>query len=432
LRFFYDADGNLIQDDRWNYTWDAENRLIKQETRWQGASAIAGMPILRFEYKYDAYWRRVEKKISTWNSTSFQQSKLTKFAYDGWNLVAEWESLNSSTLNLARTHHWSPDLSGTLQGAGGVGGLVLTRHHASPGGQTSSYVPAYDGVGNVLALYDTATGKRAAKYQYGPFGEILRATGTMAKENPFRWSTKYCGEETALSYYGYRYYDPMAGRWLSRDPIGERGGNHLNRFVGNQPTHKIDSLGFKEKRTCEITILHGDLGDMRRWQKRKRKQKEPFQCGDGVGVVSCFANRINADISNDWPGHGVDGMPDIPGFMDAQDTTKYIAGAQAGEVEAEKRCNTPSCCKEVVIKNLCSQWGGTWLDRMAKGWLCNYTNKYSCEKKAWERPRLEEIMNDFSLRTGMAPKPNTYLPQGEPLPAEWNEEMWGFERYEGN
>ena len=36
-----------------------------------------------------------------------------------------------------------------------------------------------------------------------------------------------------INIYGYRYYDPLTGRWPSRDPIGERGGWNLYRFVGN-------------------------------------------------------------------------------------------------------------------------------------------------------------------------------------------------------
>ena len=46
-----------------------------------------------------------------------------------------------------------------------------------------------------------------------PFGEVLRATGPMAKANPFRFSTKYQDDETDLLYYGYRYYNASTGRW---------------------------------------------------------------------------------------------------------------------------------------------------------------------------------------------------------------------------
>jgi RHS repeat-associated protein len=46
-----------------------------------------------------------------------------------------------------------------------------------------------------------------------------------------------------LYYYGYRYYDPVTGRWPSRDPIGERGGVNLNGFVKNDGANRIDLLG---------------------------------------------------------------------------------------------------------------------------------------------------------------------------------------------
>jgi uncharacterized protein RhaS with RHS repeats len=45
----------------------------------------------------------------------------------------------------------------------------------------------------------------------GPFGELIRATGPMAKLNPFRFSTKYQDDETDFLYYGYRYYNPSTG-----------------------------------------------------------------------------------------------------------------------------------------------------------------------------------------------------------------------------
>ena len=46
-----------------------------------------------------------------------------------------------------------------------------------------------------------------------------------------------------LNYYGYRYYDPVTGRWVSRDPIGERGGANLYAFVRNESTGRTDILG---------------------------------------------------------------------------------------------------------------------------------------------------------------------------------------------
>jgi RHS repeat-associated protein len=91
------------------------------------------------------------------------------------------------------------------------------------------------------AADNTSTGQ--TRYDYAPFGEVLRATGPMATTCPFRFSTKYTDDETDLLYYGYRYYNPSTGRWLSRDPIQEMGGLNLYGFVNNSSVNRIDLLG---------------------------------------------------------------------------------------------------------------------------------------------------------------------------------------------
>jgi hypothetical protein len=53
------------------------------------------------------------------------------------------------------------------------------------------------------------------------------------------------GFVAVLIYYGYRYYDPVTGRWPSRDPIDERGGMNLYGFVGNDGVNQWDLLGLK-------------------------------------------------------------------------------------------------------------------------------------------------------------------------------------------
>lgn len=109
-----------------------------------------------------------------------------------------------------------------------------------------------------LARWNSRKRSVSAVYEYGPFGELLRATGPMAKANPFRFSTKYEDDETDLLYYGHRYYNPSAGRWASGDPINELGFNlligsqarfnsdeekNLYAFVHNDPMNLIDADG---------------------------------------------------------------------------------------------------------------------------------------------------------------------------------------------
>jgi RHS repeat-associated protein len=183
-----------------------------------------------------------------------------KFVYDGWNLLAE---LNATNNNIARSYLWGNDLSGTIQGAGGVGGLLFIRDVPSAIGYCA---PAFDGNGNVAALVSMSGGTNCATYEYGPFGEVLRATGPMAKANPFRFSTKYQDDETDLLYYGYRYYNASTGSWISRDPIEEigfrtssspqrksrfdlvlptRADPNLAAMVNNNPVNKCDFRGLR-------------------------------------------------------------------------------------------------------------------------------------------------------------------------------------------
>jgi RHS repeat-associated protein len=81
----------------------------------------------------------------------------------------------------------------------------------------------------------------------------------MANANPFRFSTKYQDNETDLLYYGSRYYTAITARWLSRDPVGERGGRNLMAVTRNDFQNGIDLFGLCEpgsisKAHCEVTI----------------------------------------------------------------------------------------------------------------------------------------------------------------------------------
>jgi RHS repeat-associated protein len=195
----------------------------------------------RLEFTYDSQSRRISKKVfdgaSARSNFSLQPSAFSLFVYDGWNLLAEL----TSDLRPLTSFVWGLDLSGSQQGAGGVGGLLfISDRQAGPG---NSHALAYDANGNVVALVDSQTGKISAQYNHGPFGESLKASGSMAKTNPFRFSTKYTDDETDLVYYGYRYYRPVSGRWISRDTIEERGGNNIYNFVCNNPISRIDMFG---------------------------------------------------------------------------------------------------------------------------------------------------------------------------------------------
>jgi RHS repeat-associated protein len=250
--YTYDADGNLLTDGRWTNSWDAENRLLSMTSL---STAPSGSQ-LQLAFTYDYMGRRIQKLVSTNNGT-YVGEYTNKYAYDAWNCLA---ILNPSLI-LSNTFLWGSDLSGSLQGAGGVGGLIKVAYY---GATTTNCFVAYDGNGNVSALVNAANGVTVANYDYGPFGELIRLSGPMAKLNPLRFSTKYDDDETDFLYYGYRYYNPSTGRWLSRDPIEEKGFQVYSRsrsrrsglepnlyvFVKNSPLNYSDALGLK----CRIAL----------------------------------------------------------------------------------------------------------------------------------------------------------------------------------
>ncbi|MBM3881488.1 MAG: RHS repeat-associated core domain-containing protein [Verrucomicrobia bacterium] len=247
--FLHDTDGNLTQDGRWTYTWDGENRLVKMVKRFLGTdTAKVWDPVAQqmrlFEkltFEYDHRGRRIAKRY--FETASIATPIVTcLFLYDGWNLICELDAGK----NRLRTYVWGTDLSGTLSGAGGVGGLLWVNNYqttyAGKSQPTGVHFVAYDGNGNVAALVNAASGITQARYEYGPFAEPIRTTGDLADANPFRFSTKWTENESGLLYYGYRYDNPTTGRWLNRDPIEELGGLNNYLLARNSPIGTCDIL----------------------------------------------------------------------------------------------------------------------------------------------------------------------------------------------
>jgi RHS repeat-associated protein len=233
--YTYDLDGNLTFDGLWNYEWDAKNRL-----KTMAMTNISGIPDSerkKLNFAYDYMGRRISKTVSEWDGDeNFIEQSTVRFLYDGWNLVA---ILNSQS-SLLQSFLWGQDLSGTMDEAGGVGGLLMMTQHTPA---VSRHFAAYDGNGNVAALINAGNSSVSARYEYSPFGETQRATGALARDNPIRFSSKFTDEESGLVYYGYRYYSPELGRWINRDPIEEVGGLNFYAFVANNSINRFDPFG---------------------------------------------------------------------------------------------------------------------------------------------------------------------------------------------
>jgi len=99
-----------------------------------------------------------------------------------------------------------------------------------------------------MGLLEADTGKLVARWDYDPFGNLVTdwyapGSSASAASCPMRFSSKYHDEETGWLYYGYRYYEPVNGRFIGRDPIEEAGGVNLYAFCGNDGVNRWDLLG---------------------------------------------------------------------------------------------------------------------------------------------------------------------------------------------
>jgi RHS repeat-associated protein len=217
--FTYDDDGNMTRGytpDGYVFTaaYDAEDRLKSIEY------TDSGGVVQRTEYLYsgDNFLAKIKK---------YENSVLVsdiRFVRDGFLSVQERDGSN----NVAREYMWGLNLGG------GIGGLLNLKQ----GGQNYSYL--YDGKGSVTALTD-GNQSVIATYTYDTFGNLMTKTGTL--NQPFQFSTKPYDEKTGLSYYGYRFYSPSLGRWITRDPLGEAGGMNLYEFNNNSAINYIDPDG---------------------------------------------------------------------------------------------------------------------------------------------------------------------------------------------
>ena len=116
----------------------------------------------------------------------------------------------------------------------------------SSGGRVLLYTP--DGQGNASQQIDAGSGNVVASYLFDGYGmRKVASSDPTASQDPYSGygglAGYYTDWETGLSLLGFRYYDVLAGRFLTRDPIGFEGGINLYEYVGNHPIGFVDPMG---------------------------------------------------------------------------------------------------------------------------------------------------------------------------------------------
>jgi RHS repeat-associated protein len=211
-------------------------------------------------------------------------------------------------------------------------------------GTTGTYLPTYDGNGNVSEYIHASYGSNVAHYEYGPFGEQTVATGSLSTAFRHRFSTKPLDEETGYYYYGYRSYDPLGGRWMGRDPIEESGGVNLYGMLGNAMIVRSDKLGLEgiDVKACgcgkEVLNKKGHEMSIEAAQKRKAdvinlpKDAAPGSTGREFGGRLCCDSKTKK-IEAIWAPHG----EWTPRYVDGK--IRVYEGIKI-DVEAAPQCST--------------------------------------------------------------------------------------------
>jgi RHS repeat-associated protein len=274
----YDLNGNLKNDGTWSYYWNVENRLVQMENAET-----------RLVFEYDPQGRRVRKQVYAFDGMNWNLSDEKRFLYDGWNMIAELDGANV----VERTFVWGLDLSGSMQSAGGVGGLLVMSVNGG-----SDYFYTYDANGNAVSYIDAGTLNVVTEYEYSPFGKMISGEDDVA--NPYVFSTKYRDSETDMLYYGFRYYDSVGGRWINRDPIGEVGGLNVYGFVFNSPINKFDYLGLAVPAKNIIIGLIPVLRSSLRPDLKLYNFKKDCKSSEVTSfLLSAFTMKITTGLIND-------------------------------------------------------------------------------------------------------------------------------------
>ena len=208
--FTYDANGNLLSDGKYTYSW-TKGSLLEKVTG-DGLEAV---------YTYDASGIRTSKKV---NGTT-----------------TEYLTAGGSVLSEKKNGVWQHYLYD------GSGQLMAIRYKGA------DYYYIRDGPMTITGLAD-ANGTAVVNYRYDSWGMLTGISGSMAgtlgKDNPYRFKGYYYDEETGMYYLKSRYYQPEICRFISADDEDvlidthvDLANKNLYLYCDNNPILKADEEG---------------------------------------------------------------------------------------------------------------------------------------------------------------------------------------------
>jgi RHS repeat-associated protein len=223
----HDENGNLKNDGKRTYIYDAQDRIIEVK---EDAKSLG-------KYQYNSKGLRISKTIG---------STTIYYTYDeNDNVVLETDQSGSILVSYVYDNANRP--------------LTMTK-----GGKTYSF---HSNAHGDITTVTNETGTTVANFEYDTWGNILKETGTFAADVPFRYSGYRYDTETKLYYLQQRYYNPELGRFLTLDPqlgdkenpITQNGYSYADNNAVNlvdfngEKAHKPKKLPKRYKRKIKIS-----------------------------------------------------------------------------------------------------------------------------------------------------------------------------------
>ena len=258
------------------YFYDQENRLVRVN---DGNDDI-------FKASYDYRTRRTAKT----EVNSQDQFETVAYIYDGGVSCQEVKVTTGEEYDGTNGSLDKQYIRGNGMG-GGIGSVCYMERTADFRSVSSDVQNFYDAAGYGPTTLNGSSNMLAEYFCYNAVGSVVSNTdqqGFVIRENDFDaygvqvrsedhtpnnfpiefggsqndllFSTKERDFSTGLDYFGFRYYDSVLGKFITRDPSGYPDGPNNYLYVNNNPINSIDPLGLSaESKLAEI-------------EKRRQKQ----------------------------------------------------------------------------------------------------------------------------------------------------------------
>ena len=234
----YDLAGNMTSDGTLDYQYDAWNRLVKV-TAPEGWIDEYDNHVDSADYAYDGLGRRIEKAVHA--SGSGYLSPLDDYYYNqNWQMLEDLGGSLAVPRVSTTDYVWSPRYQDAP--------IVALHHSLLYQESDSACYYTTDANHNVTATIDGATGNVVNRYSYTAYGKATQYDASWSNAAaPTGDGPLYCGyffdAETGNYQVEHRYYSVAIATWLTRDPIGYRGGMNVYAYCYDSPPTRNDPSG---------------------------------------------------------------------------------------------------------------------------------------------------------------------------------------------